>query len=309
MDKKLKYLIMFVENDTYIKNLMEATKHQFRYSEEQVAEMLRKRIKGQVDLLRGMTDIPNDVEKKLMGNIQRVYGEYHEELEKPENMSKLHKWYSTKKLDVQKEFGGPVHSSYSLAYIKKVSMLRSEFALSVVDNIFGCGIANEKGLAKLSDETYSFNELLHVIHKYGIVEYKGKITKKVDAGEALGYKRTINFYGEVDNVAKSIADALIESRIGYTWVEFITIEGYKHISLRDIGHATTVAIEYKGKHDPVIINWGIPKITDKFIAKLKEKGLSNSGKGCASGEFRTTLKELPEQVVDLLSRVPTDFDM
>lgn len=78
--------------------------------------------------------------------------------------------------------------------------------------------------------------------------------------------------------------------------------------VRDIGHALSIEIEKE--NDKYYIRYFIPKVCNiDMVNSLKGVKKVKKGDNYTVGIFETSLEKLPFDLVDFISKVPTDIDM
>ena len=78
--------------------------------------------------------------------------------------------------------------------------------------------------------------------------------------------------------------------------------------IRDLGHALTIEIDIED--NKCMIRYFIPKICNiDMINSLKGVKKVKKGDNYTVGMFECTLEKLPFELVDFISKVPTDMDM
>ena len=153
----------------------------------------------------------------------------------------------------------------------------------------------------------SLNEILHIVHQTVINNEKNlnslpKLQEKVNNdGE------TITLYGSMNEVASIIFNNFPkELSCGITEIVSLSNNNVV-IMVRDRGHALSIEIEKE--NDKYYVKYFIPKINNvDMVNNLKGVRKVTDESKFTTGIFETNLENLPFNLVDFISKVPTDFD-
>lgn len=170
-----------------------------------------------------------------------------------------------------------------------------------------CGYYLSEDNIPLSDCT-TINEMLHLIH-HSIVNSED-IYQSLPVLEQKnnddGYP--IRLYGNNSNIGKLIYDNFsLEIIAGWTDIVSLSDE-HILIMVRDRGHALSIEIEKE--KDKYYVRYFIPKICNiEMVNNLKGVRKVNDESYYTTGVFECGIDELAYQVIDFISKVPTDDDM
>jgi hypothetical protein len=157
-------------------------------------------------------------------------------------------------------------------------------------------------------EAKSLNEILHVIHQTIInndenLKSLPKIQEKTN-----NFSFPITLYGRDNEVAKNIFENFpLQLDCGYT--DIVSLKNNEIIIMvRDRGHALSIEIEKE--NDVYYVKYFIPKICNvDMVNKLKGVDKVDKNSKYTVGIFKSTLEDLPNELYNFISKVPTDEDI
>ena len=163
--------------------------------------------------------------------------------------------------------------------------------------------------SSLIKESKTINEMLHFLHHYimndeRFYESIPKIeSKTVCSGE------DVTLRGMESDISKKIFDMIPDSLpLGITDIISLPKHNKVLMMVRDYGHALT--IEATVEDDVAKITYFIPKVCNyDMINGLKGVKKVSQGDRFTVGYFETSIDKLPFEVVDFISKVPTDDHM
>jgi len=283
-NNNLAKIIEFFKDDTEIKKLMieAAPKEEYEYRPEKYAKLLKETIEYiKYHICRMLNSFfqmgLKDAEEFFNHILNRLYS-------CGENYYKLQEFYTT-----------------------YISNMRPVLVDEVGKNCIGYYLWSGVSLNKAT----SVNELLHIIHQTVTNdEYLYNRMPQIETKENESNK-TITLYGEKTELADSIFQA-IPSDLFVGKTDILSFMGQLLIMIRDRGHALSIEIS-KDEQDRYFVNYFIPKICNVEMVNML-KGVhpvdeNSNYTNYTRGVFQTTESELPFELVDFISKVPTDMDM
>lgn len=157
-------------------------------------------------------------------------------------------------------------------------------------------------------EAKSINELLHVIHQTivnnaNILQALPKISEKNN-----DENYPITLYGREDIAARTLYESF-PKELSCGWTDIVSLSNNRIIMMiRDRGHALSIEIEKE--NDKYYVRYFVPKICNiDMINRLKGVNKVTQDSKYTVGVFETSLEKLPFEIVDFISKVPTDEDM
>ena len=161
----------------------------------------------------------------------------------------------------------------------------------------------------IMNETKTINEMLHFLHHYIMNNEKfyEAVPKIEEKNVCSGYEVTLR--GMESEVARNIYNMIPDSLpLGVT--DIISLPGQNKVLMmvRDVGHALTIEVSLE--ENGAMINYFIPKVCNyDMVNSLKGVKKVSEGDKFTVGCFESTIDRLPFEVVDFISRVPTDDHM
>lgn len=157
-------------------------------------------------------------------------------------------------------------------------------------------------------EAKSINEILHVVHQsiinnQNVLQSLPEIEKKTNDED---YE--ISLYGN-QNVASRTLYEKFPKELSCGDTDIVSLSNDRIIMMiRDRGHALSIEIEKE--NDKYYVRYFIPKICNiDMINSLKGVNKVTKDSKYTVGVFETNLERLPFEIVDFISKVPTDADM
>ena len=185
------------------------------------------------------------------------------------------------------------------------SNMSEELVNKVGDEIKGGGYL---GPGVALNEATSLNEILHIIHQTIINNEKNFRNLPVVSQKQNFEGNNVTLYGNDNELSKVVFNS-IPYALSSDYVEIMSISNEKVILMvRDIGHALSIEIEKE--NDKYYVRYFIPKICNiDMVNGLKGVKKVKKGDNYTVGIFETSLEKLPLDLVDFISKVPTDIDM
>jgi len=154
----------------------------------------------------------------------------------------------------------------------------------------------------------SVNELLHIIHQT-VTNNETLYCKMPKLREKQNDKgNPITLYGEETELSDIIFNAFPEE-IECDFARILSFMGQFLIMVPGRGHALSIEITPKGQDEYYVVYF-IPKICNiDMVNELKGVQKVDKNSIFTRGVFTTTTDELPFELVDFISKVPTDHDM
>lgn len=204
---------------------------------------------------------------------------------------------------------------------KYIASMRPNFIESVNKNYVGYSYNRGEDLIKPT----TLNELLH-LHHFATLNNENvfesmPLLKKVNNPTSKNlYKETwqgVEYYGEETSIANEIFETIFN--VMYNSPKYGGLSSVAHIvslknkvlvMLRDLGHATTIEINFNDKEVELI--YFIPKICNIEMIKNLQGILyigENVISGVAKGSFVVERQRFKERFTTLLYGIPMDDDM
>ena len=158
------------------------------------------------------------------------------------------------------------------------------------------------------NEAKSINEMLHIVHQT-IVNNENNYRNLPVISQKQNYEGyNVTLYGKESELAKNIFNA-IPCTLSSDYVEIMSLSNDKVILMvRDVGHALSIEIEKE--NDKYYVKYFIPKICNyDMVNELKGVKKVTRDSNYTVGMFDSTLEKLPFELVDFITKVPTDMDM
>lgn len=153
----------------------------------------------------------------------------------------------------------------------------------------------------------SINELLHIIHQ-SIVNNRDNFKElpvTFSKKNLEGYD--IILYGDNNYLARDIYESFDEA-LDCGTTDIVSFKDRILMMVRDRGHALSIEIEEKS--DKCFVKYFIPKICNvEMVNALKGVKRVDSSSRYTIGMFYVSNEELASQLMDFISKVPTDSDM
>lgn len=152
----------------------------------------------------------------------------------------------------------------------------------------------------------SINELLHIIHQTIVNNRNNFKELPIIASKKNMFDEDIFLYGYNNALAYDIYENFSENfDCGTT--DIVSLDHRILMMVRERGHALSIEIkEVSGKY---YVDYFIPKICNiDMVNALKGITKVNSSSKYARGKFDSTREELPTQIINFISMVPTDSD-
>lgn len=183
------------------------------------------------------------------------------------------------------------------------SNMNEELVNEVGENCVGYSLFRGVDLSKAK----SLNEILHIVHQTIInnennLQSLPKLEEKVNND-----KEKITLYGNMNETANIIFNNFPkELSCGIT--DIVSLSNNNVIMMiRDRGHALSIEIEKE--NDKYYVKYFIPKINNvDMVNDLKGVRKVTDESKFTTGIFETNLENLPFNLVEFISKVPTDFD-
>lgn len=191
--------------------------------------------------------------------------------------------------------------SLSKFFEKYYSNIDEEFIDLLNRECFGYKL--EKNISL--NEANTFNELIHLLHKKIVNDEN--ILNEIPLIEEKENKNLEKIYlrGNMDEEALKIFISLDDLDIGET--NIISFKNKIIMMIRDVGHALSFEIN-KINDGKYLVGYFIPKICNfEMVNKLKGVRKVNENSKYTDGIFETNT--LASDIVDFISKVPTDLDM
>ena len=175
---------------------------------------------------------------------------------------------------------------------------------SVGENCVGYAMFNGISL----NEAKSINEILHVVHQT-IINNQNVLQSLPKLEEKKNYENyEIVLYGKENIAARTLYESFPkELSCGDT--DIVSLSNDRIIMMvRDRGHALSIEIEKE--NDRYYVRYFIPKICNvDMVNSLKGVNKVTKDSKYTVGVLETSLEKLPFEVVDFISKVPTDDHM
>ena len=158
-------------------------------------------------------------------------------------------------------------------------------------------------------EAKTINEVMHIVHQT-IVNNENNYRNLPIVAQKQNYEGyNVTLYGKDSELAKNIFN-LIPYTFSSDYIEIMSLSNDKIVMMvRDVGHALSIEIE-KDSENNYNIKYFIPKICNvDMVNSLKGVSKVTKESKYTVGLFGSTFEKLPYDLVDLMSRVPTDIDM
>lgn len=192
----------------------------------------------------------------------------------------------------------------SIFYESCFSNMKEELVNKVGNEIKGGGYLGGVSL----NEAKSINEILHIIHQT-IINNENNFRNLPIVSQKQNYEgNNITLYGKNSEISQLVFNS-IPFALSSDYVEIMSINDDRVIlMIRDIGHALSIEIEKE--NDKYFIRYFIPKICNiDMVNNLKGVKKVKKGDNYTVGVFETSLEKLPFDLVDFISKVPSDIDM
>ena len=157
-------------------------------------------------------------------------------------------------------------------------------------------------------EAKSINEMLHIIHQT-IINNENNYRNLPIINQKQNFEgNNVTLYGKDSSLAQNVFN-LIPYNLSSDYVEIMCLSDDQIIMMiRDVGHALTIEIEKE--KDKYYVKYFIPKICNvNMINNLKGVKKVTKDSKYTVGIFDSTFEKLPFELIDFISRVPTDKDM
>lgn len=154
----------------------------------------------------------------------------------------------------------------------------------------------------------TINEILHVVHQT-VINNEAILTSLPKLQEKMNKEGfPITLYGKNSEISNKIFNAFpLELTCGFT--EIVSLSNDTIIMMiRDRGHALSIEIEKST--DKYYVKYFIPKICNvDMVNSLKGVTKVTKESKYTVGLFSSTLDKLPLELIDFISKVPTDDHM
>lgn len=157
-------------------------------------------------------------------------------------------------------------------------------------------------------EAKSINEILHIVHQtiinnQGILQSLPKIDEKSN-----NENYPITLYGK-ENIAARTLYEKFPKELSCGWTDIVSLSNDRIVMMvRDRGHA--LSIEVEKENNMYYVRYFIPKICNiDMVNSLKGVNKVTKDSKYTVGVFETNLERLPFEIVNFISKVPTDDDM
>ena len=157
-------------------------------------------------------------------------------------------------------------------------------------------------------EAKSINEILHIVHQT-IINNQGILQSLPKIAEKKNYENyEIVLYGNENTAARSLYEAF-PKELSCGWTDIVSLSNDRVIMMvRDRGHALSIEIEKE--NGMYYVRYFIPKICNiDMVNSLKGVNKVTRDSKYTVGVFETSLERLPFEIVDFISKVPTDEHM
>ena len=184
------------------------------------------------------------------------------------------------------------------------SNMSEELVNKVGNEIKGGGYLGGVSLS----EAKSLNEILHIVHQTIVNDENNYRNLPIISKKQNFEGNDVTLYGRENETAKIVFNS-IPYALSSDYVEIMSLSNDKVILMvRDIGHALSIEIEKE--NDKYYVRYFIPKVCNiDMINNLKGVKKVKKGDNYTVGVFECTLEKLPFELVDFISKVPTDIDM
>ena len=181
-----------------------------------------------------------------------------------------------------------------------LSNMREELVNLVGSNIAGYYMFSGVSL----NNAKSINELLHVVHQT-IVNNENNY-KKLPVLDSKGDFATL--YGKENPLARYIFSNINENIDSSEFSMMSLGDDRILIMVRDHGHALSIEIEQE--KDKYYVKYFLPKICNvKMVNELNGVRKVDNNSKFTTGIFETTKENLPYELIEFITKVPTDFHM
>ena len=157
-------------------------------------------------------------------------------------------------------------------------------------------------------EAKSINEVLHVVHQT-IINNQDILQSLPKIEEKTNYENCeIALYGNENIAARTLYESF-PKELSCGWTDIVSLSNDRIIMMvRDRGHALSIEIEKE--NGMYYVRYFIPKICNiDMVNNLKGVNKVTQDSKYTVGVFETSLEKLPFEIVDFISKVPTDMDM
>lgn len=286
MQDKLENMQKFFKYNIEIKNILYSTmpKETDRYNKESIIDYSDK-------LFRAI----NDIEYYI--NVTLENFNFSDEAKKY-----FKKFIGALKFELNK-------CGYNFDRLKKFyevcfANMNEELINEVGENCVGYSLYRGMNLSKAK----SFNEILHVVHQTIVNNEKNlqSLPKIEEKKNQTGYP--ISLYGKDTELCKMLFNNFpLELSCG--WTDIVSLDDNNIIMMvRDRGQA--LSIEIVKENDKYYIKYFIPKICNiDMVNDLKGVRKVTRDSKFTTGIFETNINNLSFELVDFISKVPTDADM
>ena len=286
MEDKLQNMEKFFKYNFEVKKILHATipKEEYKYSRDTLIEYSDK-------LFQALNDIEyymNVILEKFNFSNQDI--SYFKNFIKALKDELIKRGYDFVKL---KEFYNAFFANMS-----------QELINSVGENCVGYSFFRSVDLK----EAKSINEILHVVHQ-SIINNQNTLQSLPKISEKKNYENyEIILYGRENTAARNIYENF-PKELSCGWTDIVSLANDRVIIMvRDRGHALSIEIEKE--NDMYYVRYFIPKICNiDMVNSLKGVNKVTKDSKYTVGVFETTLERLPFEIVNFISKVPTDDDM
>lgn len=184
------------------------------------------------------------------------------------------------------------------------SNMREELVNKVGNEIKGGGYLGGVSL----NEAKSLNEVIHIVHQTILNDENNYRNLPIISKKQNFEGNDVTLYGRENEISKLVFNSIPYS-LSSDYVEIMSLNNDKVVlMIRDVGHALSIEIEKE--NDKYYVRYFIPKICNiHMINNLKGVKKVKVGDTYTVGVFESTLEKLPFELVDFISKVPTDIDM
>ena len=187
-----------------------------------------------------------------------------------------------------------------------ISDMSENLINEVGENCVGYKIVRGVPLSKVK----TINEVLHVVHQT-IINNEKILTKLPKLQEKIndsGYP--ISLYGKSNEVSIKIFNEF-PIKLSCGWTEIVSLNNDTIIMMiRDRGHSLSIEIEKEKTTGKYYVKYFIPKICNvEMVNCLKGVTKVTNESKYTVGIFETTSENLSFELIDFISKVPTDDDI
>lgn len=157
----------------------------------------------------------------------------------------------------------------------------------------------------------TINDLLHMFHTYIINNENIIQNMPILKNKEKNADEKITLYGKEEELANNIFFNIPDNLClgGYTDILSLPANNLIIMMIRDRGHALTIQIDTSDKNN-LYIKYFIPKICNlDMVNNLPGVRKAKINQRFTDGAFTTNAKELPIEIINFISSVPTDMDM